>query len=627
MPSMSFATGLLNGYFTHQASERSRKEKNALDAATFLLNTGRVRDFNDLLPILDQGTGGTGTGKKPQGFLGGVKAGAKGQDSNSVLSALINPILQMSRNTGAPGGTGTTGTPGTGGSTGSPEPGTQGNAPTSAIPGKGPLMSDEEVAQAEARTAVTKDEALQTARIARADRLAKTFEAKGFSPEEATTAAYDAVGLKMPARRADTVKTAGKPIAGGGLPQNAVDLEGNSIPPDQRGDGTFWQPLTVSGPGGAETRYTAAAAPPESKLPAKLQEAVDEELAAQGIDPRKATEPQKVAALSGAGKRLRDKGALDAEAERALIAMRTLAGKGGALGQIGAVGPKGEELPQVSLGADGRPVAADQEAFLGHFDRGTQTAIKGIADYSINPTNFSNRTTSTRGGGLTRAQIVELVKQFDPSYDDKLYGQRNKTQTDWTSGKTRDSMVATNTVVRHLSELDEATKALAPYTWSTYSAINEKKLKTQAGFNKPVRDAIKRFETARQAVASELERVYRGTGGSQGDINEWRNNLSPYDATDAKQTALKTAVSLMFGRINSAVDGYRASMGKNPPIGLGLSPASMRVLRRMGIDPTGLTEAGQVPEQTPETPETPETPAPPPQAPAATGGTPANPFR
>ena len=52
MPSLDFAAGLIWGFYDTVRAERDRREKNALDAVHFLISTGRVRDPNDLLPIL-----------------------------------------------------------------------------------------------------------------------------------------------------------------------------------------------------------------------------------------------------------------------------------------------------------------------------------------------------------------------------------------------------------------------------------------------------------------------------------------------------------------------------------------------------------------------------------------------
>lgn len=143
-------------------------------------------------------------------------------------------------------------------------PQTQNQSPLTAPPAQasGPLMSDEEIMAREGQQAATKDEYVQQAKIARAERLTTSFMAKGFSVQDATEAAYDAVGLKLPIRRADTVKTAGLAMAGAELPPGSMDLEGNLLSEGDKAEGKYYRPVTVAGQKGNETRYIPSAPPP-----------------------------------------------------------------------------------------------------------------------------------------------------------------------------------------------------------------------------------------------------------------------------------------------------------------------------------------------------------------------------
>jgi hypothetical protein len=87
MPDATFAANLIGGYFETVQKERARKEGNALEAAKFLVSTGRVKDFNELVPFL-----GPMMDEK-----GGKSAGAgkgKKTDHASILSQFVNPAMQ-----------------------------------------------------------------------------------------------------------------------------------------------------------------------------------------------------------------------------------------------------------------------------------------------------------------------------------------------------------------------------------------------------------------------------------------------------------------------------------------------------------------------------------------------------
>jgi hypothetical protein len=158
MPSIGFASGLLDGYFGTLRDERKRREDNALEAAKFLLSTGRVRNMNDLLPFVGELMGqapgkstlpGAGGGLI-SGLLGGKGKGGGGRGSGSgggkpqphdILTQFLNPALKMAQESGAR-------TAGGQARPSFPAPATAGTPP--AAPAAGPLMLEDEVTQHEA---------------------------------------------------------------------------------------------------------------------------------------------------------------------------------------------------------------------------------------------------------------------------------------------------------------------------------------------------------------------------------------------------------------------------------------------------------------------------------------------
>lgn len=160
MPSIDFASGLLGSYFDTVAQERDRKDRNALAAADFLLKSGRLKDYNDLLPIIGE-LGEPGISVKGKGGGKGSSSGKGGAISHhDVLGALINPILQAQQQSsgaataqGSGGGDANAGpwplagTPGAAPQpTGATSPATAGQpAPASAQASRGPLFTEDEM--------------------------------------------------------------------------------------------------------------------------------------------------------------------------------------------------------------------------------------------------------------------------------------------------------------------------------------------------------------------------------------------------------------------------------------------------------------------------------------------------
>lgn len=120
MPDMDFASGLIGNFFKTAIDERHRRDTNNLDAANYLLQSGRIRDVNELLPLF--GDAGK-TLQKQQG-----KAGSPG----AMLSMLANPILKA-QGQGGGGATGNVLNAG-GGSPQAAPPGAEGAPPPAAAP-------------------------------------------------------------------------------------------------------------------------------------------------------------------------------------------------------------------------------------------------------------------------------------------------------------------------------------------------------------------------------------------------------------------------------------------------------------------------------------------------------------
>ncbi len=308
MPNAAFASGLIGGFFDTIRAERDRRDKNTLDAARFLVDTGRVRDFNELLPMMDS------LFQSPLQSLGAQKRGAGGaggkggMDPRQVLARFINPALEMGR----------AGPTGQGQPPGQPQaPGAQtigGQAkpsfaqaavptqaaqptPTATPAGRQPLLFSEDEAQARAEAAAT-----------RADQRKLTlFNAQQQSEQERQIAVEQA-------RTRGTVGPVGKPLLAtdlSGQPaENLVDRQGNPIdvtsaPAWQavrspHGD-LYYIPASAAAVTGAAGGKGLASMPWFGALPTAAKERVVDQLLSKGVRPDQATEAQVNDAMRAAG--------------------------------------------------------------------------------------------------------------------------------------------------------------------------------------------------------------------------------------------------------------------------------------------------------------------------------------
>lgn len=155
-------------------------------------------------------------------------------------------------------------------------------------------------------------------------------------------------------------------------------------------------------------------------------------------------------------------------------------------------------------------------------------------------------------------RMIGLVAQYDPTFDQVNYNARSATRRDFTSGQSGKSLNALNTVIGHLDSLDAAGKALnnsgVPYynMAANYVAAN---------LSPDFRAKLNQFNLTKQAVSSEMERAYRGTGGNMADIASWQKTLSDADSYAAIHASIQQAVKLLSSKVDALGATYDKGMG------------------------------------------------------------------
>lgn len=195
--------------------------------------------------------------------------------------------------------------------------------------------------------------------------------------------------------------------------------------------------------------------------------------------------------------------------------------------------------------------------------------IKMIANGDISP----------GASGSTRNQYTSLipaVKQYDPSYTADRFAFRqafDKPGPNSGSGQ----LTAINQASAHLGQLLDASQALKNGDVQSVNAfINNVK---NATGNPSVVD----FNTAKTAVASELTRVYRGTGGTGEEVNQAEKNLSSNSSPEQIKGAVHSSLNLMNGRIQAIDSNYRRVMGKNADTSGFYDEETVRRMKDAGI--------------------------------------------
>lgn len=161
------------------------------------------------------------------------------------------------------------------------------------------------------------------------------------------------------------------------------------------------------------------------------------------------------------------------------------------------------------------------------------------------------------------AKIRAAVHATDPNFDAVNYNSRSQTRKNFTSGKAAGNVTAFNTAIGHLGTLYDSIDGLGNRSSPWYNRVTQpisENIDTKYASN------LKKFEAARTAVADELTRAFRGSGGNVHDIIQWEKTISTADSPQALKAAVQQAAELLNSRIVSLGDEYNRGMGttKNP---------------------------------------------------------------
>ncbi len=222
------------------------------------------------------------------------------------------------------------------------------------------------------------------------------------------------------------------------------------------------------------------------------------------------------------------------------------------------------------------PNGAHGDAFLAAVDPTTAAQVKALAEGRMAfPTGTALKSPYWQG-------MLQKVAQYDPSFDAINYNSRSATRKDFSAGKSAQTVNALNTVAEHLGTLSDYTNALNN---THFPAVNAVKNWFAAQTGDP---NIARFNTAKKAVADEVAKVWRATGGSEADIQQNLANLDGAQSPEQLNAAIGTLTRLIYGKVSALNDQYRSGMGTTAESRTLVSPEAQsafeKTLKRAGID-------------------------------------------
>lgn len=220
----------------------------------------------------------------------------------------------------------------------------------------------------------------------------------------------------------------------------------------------------------------------------------------------------------------------------------------------GPEGPIAGAAPQPQ--PQGAPAVTGPD-YLKTIDPGRAAVVQGILD---------GRTAPPTGAALRSPQVMALMRDAaiaDPGFDAGKWARRYGTAQDFSSkGKSGQSVTSLNTVYGHIADLaakgQELNNVDGVPIINTY--VNDAKNAYASGSGG---DKANNFNLARNAVADEMSKVFKGAGISDHEIEQWKGTIHSSQSPTQLRGAIKTAFGLIESRMAALNNARDAGMDTN----------------------------------------------------------------
>lgn len=188
---------------------------------------------------------------------------------------------------------------------------------------------------------------------------------------------------------------------------------------------------------------------------------------------------------------------------------------------------------------------------------GPETAqqIRAYADYKV-PFSLHNRTAAMANPNSPAAKMLQLVTTYAPDWKQSDFDNQKKLWNEfYGSGKTAGNITALDTAYGHLGDLYDLGMALGNNDVQGINMVTNK-VRNQLGDPK-----VNNAAMAAAAVGHELAKVFRDSGMSQTEIEEWNKMLSTSMSPAQITGAVYTAQKLMESRVHALKTRYERAGG------------------------------------------------------------------
>jgi len=232
----------------------------------------------------------------------------------------------------------------------------------------------------------------------------------------------------------------------------------------------------------------------------------------------------------------------------------------------------GEDYSKTAAGLPETP--GRNEEFLKTLPPEYQTLVKRMVNGLQIPPNLSRNSTIS-------AKLTTLAGQYDPSFDQTGYASRLATAKDFSAGASAKNVTSMNTAIQHLGTMHKLAQELNN---SGIPIVNSALNLAGKETGDP---RVNNFNTARNAVADEVAKVFKGSNLSDTEIKGWKETISSSQSPAQLQASIQTLIELMDGRISALGDQYSRGMGASVPGAKLLNQKSLDTLNFVQSNPIG----------------------------------------
>jgi hypothetical protein len=217
----------------------------------------------------------------------------------------------------------------------------------------------------------------------------------------------------------------------------------------------------------------------------------------------------------------------------------------GVLAEAGAAGTARAKVTEDLTNIDWTKTG---EEFLATLPIEQQATVKQLGEYRRRPSASLYRSASGR-------QLLAMVSQYNPEYDEKLYGEGQKAIGEYTSGQTHRNIIAINTLSHHLVPFAEAAEALSN---GDIPKLNELKNYFVQEFGG---DAPTNFNALHHLVSDEIANTFKTTGATDSTIKNAAETVYAAQSPGQLLGALRRLARLAEGRIRAVGNKYDVTFG------------------------------------------------------------------